>query len=153
MSTATQYICPECQRVLRTPGPLPSGKKIRCPACNTIFAPSLDEPRPASPVRSRTEPDYPRRREEAYDDRPAPRRRPADDYTDDFAPRRAPARRRPDDYDDYDDDRPRRRKKKGGGLMLVLAGTATLLLVGGFLVAAFLWPGFLRSKGGMSANV
>src|SRR5262249_61399285 len=128
MSTAaTSFICPECQRVLRTASPVAAGKKIRCPACNTIFAPQEDT-RPASPIRKAEEMAYPAKRP-AADLEPAPRRRPADDYEDDY-PRRS---RRDDDDDGYDDrDRPRRRSvRKRTPWGLIIGGSAAPGLLAG----------------------
>ncbi|HEV3144583.1 MAG TPA: hypothetical protein VGZ47_11910 [Gemmataceae bacterium] len=34
-----EYICPECQTVLRRQEPIPAGKKIKCPKCSAVFAP------------------------------------------------------------------------------------------------------------------
>jgi uncharacterized Zn finger protein (UPF0148 family) len=35
-----QYTCPKCKTLLRRQDPVPTGKKIKCPKCATIFAPA-----------------------------------------------------------------------------------------------------------------
>src|SRR5262249_47533399 len=122
MTTTTQYICPECSRVLRTASAVPAGKKIRCPGCQTVFAPAAPDPRPASPIR-RSERDYPAaRRGDDYDDPPARRRRPVSEYA---AEPRVRRRVLDDDGDDLPrsrsssraaEGRPRRERHKGSAL-------------------------------------
>src|SRR5438105_134417 len=34
------YPCPECGAQLRPQNPVPAGKKLRCPKCETVFAPA-----------------------------------------------------------------------------------------------------------------
>src|SRR5215213_654159 len=34
------YPCPECGAQLRPANPVPAGKKLRCPKCETVFAPT-----------------------------------------------------------------------------------------------------------------
>src|SRR2546430_2009719 len=34
-----QYTCPKCTTTLKRAEPLAAGKKIRCPRCETVFAP------------------------------------------------------------------------------------------------------------------
>ena len=34
-----QYTCPTCKTVLKRDQPLPAGKKIKCPKCDTVFGP------------------------------------------------------------------------------------------------------------------
>jgi len=38
-----QYTCPSCHVILRREQPVPAGKKIRCPKCETVFAPHEDK--------------------------------------------------------------------------------------------------------------
>ncbi len=52
MSAATQFTCPQCQRVLRTASAVDAGQKIRCPACQAVFDPPVADAIP-------TGPDYP----------------------------------------------------------------------------------------------
>lgn len=35
-----QYTCPSCEAVLKRQEPLPAGKKLRCPKCETVFDPA-----------------------------------------------------------------------------------------------------------------
>src|SRR6266404_9395366 len=37
-----QYTCPSCHAILKREAPVPAGKKIRCPKCETVFAPQDD---------------------------------------------------------------------------------------------------------------
>ncbi|HMF16907.1 MAG TPA: hypothetical protein VKE98_06835 [Gemmataceae bacterium] len=145
--------CPECQKVLRTSTELTPGKKIRCPKCQAVFPVPEEEERPRSAIRSKNGANG------------SARKRPVDDDEEGFEDRRGRrngstagmgARKRSrDDDDDYDrdmddeDERPRRKKKaKSGGLMLgLIIGGAAFLLLGGFALTAFVWPGFLRSSG------
>src|SRR5256885_667419 len=34
-----QYTCPKCKSILKRQEPVPPGKKMKCPKCQTIFAP------------------------------------------------------------------------------------------------------------------
>src|SRR5262245_1235605 len=111
MNTDTSFICPECHRVLRTATPVAAGNKIRCPACNTIFAPAVVDLRPVSPIRP------------LESHAPAPPSRPPLDEHDKWAERPLAERplaerslRRPDAEDDldqgeWDQDRPRRLRR------------------------------------------
>jgi uncharacterized Zn finger protein (UPF0148 family) len=47
-----QYTCPECKSVLKRAEPLPAGKKIKCPSCGAIFAPSGDGAAKAVPAKA-----------------------------------------------------------------------------------------------------
>src|SRR5260370_25436099 len=144
----TTIACPECQKVLNTSTPLAPGKKIRCPKCQAVFPVPDEEERPVSAIRSRngangaTRKRVADRDDEGIEDRPqrrngsaAGRKRGEDDYDDER------------DMDD-EDERPRKKKKKAkaanGVLILICTGVAVLLL-GGFALTAFVWPGFLRS--------
>src|SRR5215831_14399674 len=118
MNTDTSFICPECHRVLRTATPVAAGNKIRCPACNTIFAPTVVDLPPASPIRPL----------ESY--APAP-------------PSRPPL----DEQDQWDRDRPRRlsrdvRRPRRSPLPLIVGGALMLVLTVGVVVGGFIWPGF-----------
>jgi hypothetical protein len=37
---ATTYTCPECGATLRPKEPVPAGRKIKCPKCSAVFAPT-----------------------------------------------------------------------------------------------------------------
>lgn len=50
---STKYSCPECSTVLKVSKPLAPGKKLRCPKCDTLFAPEVSAGKAASPARSR----------------------------------------------------------------------------------------------------
>src|SRR5262249_20914704 len=91
-----------------------------------------EEPRPVAAIRQAA-PEY-----------GAPARRARADADGEPSPRRAPPRRRFDDDDDAY--RPRRRPPGGGGVGPLLRGSGAPLRVAAFAVAAFPWPGFLRSK-------
>ncbi len=41
-----QYTCPECKTILQRSEPLPAGKKIKCPKCESIFAPKAPSGKP-----------------------------------------------------------------------------------------------------------
>src|SRR5262245_744485 len=43
--------CPECDRKMRVPDDL-LGKRVKCPACGTIFQPGASKPNPPAPVES-----------------------------------------------------------------------------------------------------
>src|SRR5262249_61219397 len=121
--------------------PVAAGSKIRCPACNTIFAPAVVDLRPASPIRPL----------ESY--AAAPPSRPPLDEQDQWADR--PLRRLDAENDldqgEWDQDRPRRlrrdaRRPRRSPVPLILGGVATLVLVVGVLVGGFIWPGFFRGR-------
>ncbi len=44
------YPCPECGAQLRPAKPVPAGKKLRCPKCETVFAPTGKAPAKAAPA-------------------------------------------------------------------------------------------------------
>src|SRR5262245_10372038 len=143
MNITASFICPQCQRVLRTAEPLAPGKRVRCPSCLTIFAPPAHDPRPASPIRATDETaNYPWQRDHADLERPA--RQTANAVYDDGAWRGL--RRDADDDAGYDG-RPRRRQRtQRSALPFIIGGSIALALILAFVVTAFLWPGFLRSK-------
>jgi len=78
---ANTVTCPKCATVLKSPGPVPPGKKIRCPKCGEAFTPPSRDPAEAETLQippggppaaaARSEP-----RENAFaglGDEPAPR--------------------------------------------------------------------------------
>lgn len=93
--------CPQCDAKLKVAALPPPGKKMRCPKCESIFAPEQpqdedDSPKPAPPKAApapAAAPSFKKKRDEDDDDR--------DD--------------RDDRDDDYDDDRRGRKSGKGGG--------------------------------------
>jgi hypothetical protein len=44
------YPCPECGAQLRPQKPVPAGKKLRCPKCDTVFAPAVKAAAAATPA-------------------------------------------------------------------------------------------------------
>jgi hypothetical protein len=50
---SVKYVCPECEAVLRPSKPVPAGRKIRCPKCESIFAAT---PAGAAPAEARDKP-------------------------------------------------------------------------------------------------
>lgn len=187
---ATTFSCPECNKVLKSATPLPEGKKIKCPQCESVFAVSGSngaasngstngkKEKSTSAIRSKHDtPMPPSRRSKRDDDeddeevrRPAKRRAAVDDDDDMPAPKsKRKAARAADDYEDEvledevidddedEDDRPRKskasksskskKKQKGNGMLIgMILGGAGLALVGVFVLAAFVWPGFLRGS-------
>jgi predicted Zn finger-like uncharacterized protein len=143
---ATKFACPECGAVLRTNNPIPEGKRVKCPKCGTLFVPQPEVEIEGADVVE----------DDALPARPAPRPRPAD------APRR-PRRARAieDDADELPEDeqiedRPVKRRKgtlkkkhstggKQGLVIGIIGGVLLLVLLALGGVAAFVWPGFLRS--------
>jgi hypothetical protein len=129
-------VCPSCKKGLRTSAPVAAGKKIKCPACATLFAASGDGA--AAAVQAKAPPPV---LTKAAPVRQAKAARPVDvvEEVDDFD-EPSPRRRRRDS-----DDRPVRRKKSGSmlGLIVGLCGGVALLAI--FGVTAFVWPGFLLS--------
>ncbi|MCI0380390.1 MAG: hypothetical protein L0215_22625 [Gemmataceae bacterium] len=154
------FSCPKCNKVLRTSGPIPAGKMVKCPGCAATFAPQVEEDeRVATGIQNRPTVNMParkaaaplgRRDEDDDEDRPV-RKKAAARYEDDDEEDARPIRRRSARDDEEDDDRPRRKKKKrsssGAGIGLFLLVGGVVLLLGGFGVTAFVWPGFLRSGG------
>lgn len=158
------FACPKCKKVLKTSTPIPAGKKVKCPACATLFVmPALKEqlavqankpvapPKPA-PMASAAERTKPRRPD--VDEEEAPRQ----------SSRKAKAREQQEpNEDDEEEDRPKKRKKKkrkqegNKNLILILGGAGALVLV--LVVVLFIWPGLLTSgsntvvaKGGPGAG-
>ena len=145
----SSFTCPECDAVLRTSNHIPAGKKIKCPKCSTVFVALEEEGEVRASIQERP--------------RPAgavPRKRPPLDDEDELPPARSLRKGPPpladdDDLRDEEEDRPLRKKKgkkklkkaqSGGGLKVALiAGSVLLVLLGGFAVAAWVWPGFLKS--------
>ena len=130
--------CPECRKSLNVRADLPSGSRVRCPKCATVFA--FHEEVEEEAVEE-IEEEQPRRRrvrepiEEIEEERPRPRR----------------VRERDDDSDErYDDDdverRPRRKRSKrrrgssaalvwslvgGVGALVLIAVVAVILILAG----------------------
>src|SRR5438132_9472752 len=94
MSTSPSFICPGCQRVLRTAA-VAAGSRIRCPACQTVFAPPAEDPRPASPIRPAEDWAAPARRLDEEQDRWAERPRRRFDAKKDWEEERTRRGRRP----------------------------------------------------------
>ncbi len=161
---ATTVLCPECNRALKIAGPLPAGKRIRCPECSAVFAPGDQTEKKAAPVRPKNEtppPPVPVARvvddDNADADRRPSRRRARDDDDMPARPRRRAAVDDDDDRDDDYEDRPRRssRSKKPPqhtGLVIGLIGGGVGLLLAVFVLTALVWPGFLRSAGAPAAG-
>lgn len=169
---ATSFACPSCKRVLKSSTGLPVGKKVQCPGCKTAFVVSDEE---KSAVQAKP-PAAPRRKtmlktnDDDFDDEPRPQRKAKYQDEDDDIPRKKRSRRDGDeeddrprrrsrrDDDDEDDDLPRSRrggkKDKGGKttVIVLLAGGAVGLLLIGFVITAFVWPGFLRSSTPLAPN-
>ena len=110
-----QIACLSCKKQLKVPDTA-VGKKVKCPACGTIFT-ALDqveemvEPGPPPPK--------PKRKPDVVEEAPPPRpRRSRDDDEDDDRPRRSRPRDEDDDRPqrsrnrDDDDDRPRRSRRR-----------------------------------------
>jgi hypothetical protein len=135
------FACPDCGKVLKSSQSVPAGKKIKCPACATVFPMPADADEELSSGLS-TKPRRPVAPVTAADDEDEPR----------------PRRRSRDDDDDEDGDRPRRKGKKnkarkrrlGGAAVLLAAGAVVLLLLlgGGGVAAYFIWfSGVNRGSG------
>lgn len=48
MAEPTTYKCPQCSATLRLANPVPAGKKIKCPKCQNVFAPPVEQPKAAA---------------------------------------------------------------------------------------------------------
>lgn len=168
---AVQFSCPECDKVLKSANPIAPGKKVKCPSCGTVFAPAV---KPAAPKMTSAEEtvELPRTKPAAQgkstkpepfaedDEQPAAKpkgvqaRKPAPkpavdvDDDDDEPPLNVKKKRRPRDESEDDEERPRRRakKKSSAGLFIILGLVVVVLGLGA--VAAFIWPGFLKSDTG-----
>jgi hypothetical protein len=130
---ATKFTCPECQSTLKSPNAIALGTKIKCPRCEAIFpfqedSDSADAETPRPRAKAVRPPSVPQEFAE-YDD--------GDDDEDTIGESASDAKR----------PRSKNRKKKSSQNVLVLAlGIGGLsLLLGGGAVAAFVWPGFLKS--------
>lgn len=131
--------CPNCEKKLRL-ATLKSGQRVRCPECQTVFAPEAEEeepPRKEAVTTRASSTRAPRREEvdEEEDERPQrPRRGRDEDEADE-----APPEERADEEDE--EERPRRKKKrrkqKAFPLLPVLGGGVALAvgLVVFFLVS------------------
>jgi hypothetical protein len=150
--TATTFSCPDCDAVLKLKSPLPPGKKIKCPKCNSIFGTPTNGDRASTAVRPKAEKLPVGRHHAVEEDEEVPRSRRARVEEDEEMPVRSRRSRFEEDEED-EDDRPsrrssrKRRKRQGSKVLLLslLVGGAVLLL-GGFAFTAFLWPGFLLSR-------
>jgi hypothetical protein len=130
---ATQFTCPECHSTLRSATPLTAGRKIKCPKCEAIFPFELTA-------------------ESTVEDTPPPRPKVV----------RAAAKR--EEFAEYDDGRedeeeaveeevrpkrPRSKKKRKQDnqrlIVMAVSIAGVVLLLGAGAVAAFVWPGFLKS--------
>jgi hypothetical protein len=150
---ATTFSCPDCGAVLKLANPVPAGKKIKCPKCNTVFPAPAGDP-PPSAVRPSEDAGVPARTKPGRQD--AIR----DDYEPVRSRGKAAGKPREEDYDrddeedreDEDVPRPRKKSKgkaaqKGGkGLMIGVIIGLVVLLLGGAACALWVWPGFLKSS-------
>lgn len=102
---ATTYECPKCGRALKVPVEL-AGKKVKCPACQTIFITSPEETSPSPP--------------------PAPP--PAEEVPVEEEPVRTKSRR--GDYYEEDEEEYRPRSRRGRAKSAVAAPAIALLVLG-----------------------
>jgi hypothetical protein len=136
---AQNFACPQCHAVLKTAKPVPVGKTVKCPKCNSLFAvPGEVAPIPVVAVAdlSRSAPP------------PLPASRPALHKVVPVAELDTEPAGRYDNGDDFDRPpkarRKSRRSKRGNGLMigLIVGGVVgVLLLVGGVVAIIFLAGG------------
>jgi hypothetical protein len=142
--------CPKCRSNLKLTAALPSGRRVRCPKCATVFVPGEEEAAKPAQVRAPSKPKkvvVPEADEEDFEiveEPPARRaRRPAaESEEEDFEiieeDRPARRRRRTEDEDEFDDRPPRRERlrrepapKSGkAGLIVGLAVGGSVLLIG-----------------------
>jgi len=129
---------------LKTKTEVPSGKKVKCPKCATIFAAANGDAkasavRPAGPPRVSVPPSGAGAGERHTVRSGKP-------------PAVSTARRQPAPVGDDEDERPARKRSKkrkkqqnNRVLLLGLGGGGGFLLLG-FVLTAFVWPGFLLSQ-------
>jgi hypothetical protein len=150
--------CPNCQKKLKVEE-ANLGRKIKCPACATVFAADTaapvediaEAPRRAAKTAPRDidedeEEVRPRKRARDEGDEDEPRRpaakRGREDDDEDDRPRKSAGKKSRRFDDDDDDDRRRRPAKSGGGagMVLLILGGVGLLLCGGCAgVSYWLW--------------
>jgi mono/diheme cytochrome c family protein len=128
----TTVACPSCAARLRVPGTVPTGKRIKCPKCDTPFpfrsdslAPTLKAPPPRKAAPAEDEDDQERARR-----KPRQKGKPAPPIEDEAGPDLADERPAPR--------RPRKKRQKSASktpLLVLLAGAAVLLLGGGIALA------------------
>jgi hypothetical protein len=132
--TSISVTCPNCDKTLRLSARPAQGKKIKCPACEEIFVPKFKE---ASAITANPS----QLKASASKNGKRPRAEEEDDVD--------------DEEEEEEEERPakkknKKKKAKAGSnmvLILLLAGGGFLLLsVGGFVLTAFVWPGFMISK-------
>jgi DNA-directed RNA polymerase subunit RPC12/RpoP len=100
MTDAITYKCPKCGATLKPGKPIPAGKKIKCPKCENIFAPTAEQPQAAAKPGGVSKPKF------------------ADDEDGGglYALKDEPAPPEPDAkaaVADDDDEQPKKKKKKG----------------------------------------
>lgn len=151
------FSCPKCKKVLKTVGPAPVGKRIKCPACAAVFE-VTGEDEATTGIKAEAPPMKKQRAErqpppEDEDEEELKRKRRRRARADEEEERETD---RVDDDEQEEEDRPRRSKKskkKGVGLGLVLGsvgGVLVLVLVG---VGGFVWPGFFLGGGGRDTEL
>ena len=113
---ASTFECPKCGRELKVPDEL-LGKKVKCPACQSVFITAAEEEPPAPPPAA-SEP-----QEGIIPNRAAPEA--TEEPTEEERPRKR-ARRWEDDYEEEDYSRPRSRRRRAQS---AVAGPAIALMV------------------------
>src|SRR5712691_2249441 len=99
---ASTFECPKCGRELKVPDEL-LGKKVKCPACQSVFITAVEE-EPAAPKRA-----SPESQEGIIPSRVAPET--TEESREEERPRKRP-KRWEDDYEEEDYSRPRSRRRR-----------------------------------------
>ena len=60
--------CPHCKAVLKSPTPIPEGKKVKCPKCKQMFTTAASPEPPAAPELAAPAPPAPPPQQELHDD-------------------------------------------------------------------------------------
>ncbi len=166
---AYTFTCPECNASLKGSGPVPAGKKVKCPTCEAVFVMPVQPTQEALGIREKPVASAQARRtrdddEEYEEEKPRARKRVREDEESaEEAPRTKRRRERIQDEviedeiiedelieeDEEADDRPRKKKKKKKGkgrerksrliLFIALGSALVLLLAIGGVGAYFIW--------------
>ncbi len=151
MAEATTYKCPQCSATLRLGSPVAAGKKIKCPKCQNIFAPTAEPPKAAAGVSK------PRLDEDeggAYalkDDAPPPepvkRSAMLPDDDEDDSPKKKKKKLKAEEADGQEGEKPAHARKKGAAQATCQAPSNKMLATSSFVCASCvlsllvcLWP-------------
>ncbi len=147
----TIYPCPNCDKKIKVPDGT-EGKKLKCPACQTLLLITEDGLEPAqkqsiqsAPAKAARKAPPPDEAEDEEEEAPKAKKRKAIADEDDEDEPRPKKRKAVVDDDDEEDEKPRKKKRKKSGqgipMWVWLAGGGGLVAVIGLVLFLFVFSG------------